>query len=119
MELPPVVMSAGCRLQPMEAQLGLGSYSSSGSLFVAVVKPAHLGQFDHQPEFGWLNRSGLRSIFAHRQMSPRALVIIKVGSQDPSQRRLVQDNDVVQAFAPYRSHKSFGIRVLPRRPWRG
>jgi hypothetical protein len=24
---------------------------------------------------------------------------------------------VVQAFAPYRSHKSFGIGVLPRRPW--
>jgi len=31
---------------------------------------------------------------------------------------LAEDNDVIEALSPYRSHKALGIRVLPGRPWR-
>jgi hypothetical protein len=43
---------------------------SGGPSFVAVVKAADLGQFDHWPDFRWLDSSRLRCILSQSQMGP-------------------------------------------------
>src|SRR5215472_13270878 len=48
-------------------------------------------------------------------MRARLLVVLKIASQNPPQRRLVPHNDVIQALAPNRSDQSFHIWILPRR----
>ena len=48
-------------------------------------------------------------------MRARLLVVMKIASQSPPQRRLVPHNDVIQALAANRSDQSFHIGILPRR----
>ena len=43
------------------------------------------------------------------------MAVGKVGLQDSVQVLLTEDNDVIEAFSPYRSHKPFGVEILPRR----
>jgi hypothetical protein len=43
---------------------------SGGPSFGAVVKAADLGQFDHWPDFRWLDSSRLRCILSQSQMCP-------------------------------------------------
>jgi hypothetical protein len=42
---------------------------------------------------------------------------MRLGLQDSAQMRLVQDDDMVNTFAPDRSDQPFGKAVLPRRGW--
>jgi hypothetical protein len=48
-------------------------------------------------------------------MRARLLVVMKIASQNPPQRRLVPHNDVIQALPANRSDQSFHIWILPRR----
>src|SRR6266849_10327086 len=48
-------------------------------------------------------------------MRARLLVVMKIASQSPPQRRLLPHNDVIQALAANRSDQSFHIWILPRR----
>src|SRR6202051_1166792 len=48
-------------------------------------------------------------------MRSHAVVIVRIVFQTPTQRFLVQDNDVVQTLAPDRSDQPFGKAILPRR----
>src|SRR5256885_17073783 len=48
-------------------------------------------------------------------MRARLLVIMKIASQSPPQRRLVPHNDVIQALASNRPDQPFHIWILPRR----
>src|SRR6266849_9638738 len=48
-------------------------------------------------------------------MRARLLVVMKIASQSPPQRRLLPHNDVIQALAANRSDQSFYIWILPRR----
>src|SRR3977135_2450987 len=52
-------------------------------------------------------------------MRSDAVVIVSIGFQNPAQRRLAQDNDVVHTLTPDRSDQPFGKAVLPRRGWCG
>src|SRR3984957_17655368 len=52
-------------------------------------------------------------------MRSEAIVIVGIGSQDPTQMHLTQDNDVVHTLTPYRSDQPFGKAILPRRGWCG
>jgi hypothetical protein len=47
------------------------------------------------------------------------VVIASIGSQDPAQMRLTQDDEMVHTLAPDRSDKPFGKAILPRRGRRG
>jgi hypothetical protein len=48
-------------------------------------------------------------------MGSDLVVITSVGSQDPTQMRLTQDNDVVHTLAADRPDEPLGKAVLPRR----
>src|SRR5664280_181915 len=48
-------------------------------------------------------------------MRSHAVIIVRIGFQNPTQMLLAQDNDVVQTLAPDRSDQPFGKAVLPRR----
>src|SRR3984893_8304222 len=47
------------------------------------------------------------------------VVVASIRSQNPTQMRLAQDNDVVHTFTPDRSDQPFDKPILPRRGWRG
>ena len=51
-------------------------------------------------------------------MAPGLVIIGKVASQDVLEMRLVQDNYVIQALAPYAADQPLDERILPRRAWR-
>src|ERR1700761_3781111 len=51
-------------------------------------------------------------------MSPYLVVITHVRKQDVTEVSLAEHNNVVKAFPSDRTDQPFGIRVLPRRPWR-
>src|ERR1700720_2920412 len=50
-------------------------------------------------------------------MRSDAIIIVGVGFQEPTQMRLAEDNDVVQALAPDRSDQPLGKAILPGRGW--
>ena len=53
-----------------------------------------------------------------RQMWLRVVIILEVRFQNSPQVILIQDDQVVQTFAAYRSNHPFTKRVLPGQPWR-
>src|SRR6516162_10014227 len=58
-------------------------------------------------------------VFAERQVSARAQVIGEIEIQKATQRRLVKHYHVVQALASNGADEALGVRILPRRLWRG
>jgi hypothetical protein len=52
-------------------------------------------------------------------MGTDAIVIVGIGSEDPVQMGLAQDQDMVQAFSPDRADEAFYVSVLRRRAGRG
>src|SRR3974377_1997420 len=48
-------------------------------------------------------------------MRSNGVVIASIGSNDPAQMRLTQDDEMVHALAPDRPDQSFGKAILPRR----
>jgi hypothetical protein len=46
-------------------------------------------------------------------MSPRAIVVVGIGAQHAAQMHLAEDDQVVQAFPPYRADQSLDVPVLP------
>ena len=41
------------------------------------------------------------------------MVVREVGFQDTMEMALAEDDDMVEAFSPYRAHEALGIWVLP------
>jgi hypothetical protein len=54
-------------------------------------------------------------VLVQRAMSPRFVVIARVGLQDPVEVPFAQDNNMVGALATDRSNQPFGEAVLPGR----
>src|SRR6202171_3205071 len=52
-------------------------------------------------------------------MCSDVVVVTSIGSQDPAQMRLTENDDMIQAFAADRPDQPFGKSILPRRGWRG
>src|SRR5665647_1802272 len=50
-------------------------------------------------------------------MSSDVVVIACVGSQNPPQMRLAQDDKMIHTLAPHRSDQPFGKAILPGRAW--
>lgn len=54
-----------------------------------------------------------RRILGQRQMRPGFIVIAGVGSEDPAQMGLAEDDDMIEAFAADRADQSLHMPVLP------
>src|SRR6202047_2171842 len=52
-------------------------------------------------------------------MCTDVVVVTSIGSQDPAQMRLTENDDMIQALAADRSDQPFGKAILPRRGWGG
>jgi hypothetical protein len=68
---------------------------------------------------GWLYRTRLGAILVQREMSAASVVVLKVCRQHTAQVMLIEDEDVIEAFATDRADDAFDIGVLPRRSRRG
>ena len=79
-----------------------------------MMKSADLWNFDDLAKDGRLDRSAVRRIFFKRQMRSALFVVFEIVLQDSTQPGLIEDNEVVQAFAPNGTDESLDIGVLPR-----
>src|SRR5580700_7484570 len=70
---------------------------------VAMVHTTDLGDGDDFSDLGNLYRPLLRAIFVQRKMRPGEMVIIEVRCEDLTQMALVEDDEVVQTLAAYRT----------------
>src|SRR6202022_4529253 len=52
-------------------------------------------------------------------MCSDVVVVTSIGSQDPAQMRLTENDDMIQALAADRPDQPFGKSILPRRGWGG
>ena len=59
-----------------------------------------------------------RRILLQGEMRARAIVIFHVRQQQVTEVALAEHDNVVEAFPSDRTDQSFGIPVLPWRPWR-
>src|SRR5260370_6711400 len=65
-----------------------------------------------------LHGTAKRGVLSECKMGTGAIVIVGVGSEDPVQMGLAQDQDMVQAFSPDRADEPFYVSVLPGRAGR-
>ena len=79
-----------------------------------MMQSADLGNFDHPAKRGRLDRSADRRIFLEREVSSKMFVVLEVIFQDATQSVFIEDNDVIQAFAPNGTDQPLDIGVLPR-----
>src|SRR5258708_38606739 len=105
----------------MSTGLVLHSHASVGSLFrsdglasVKMMQAADLWNLDHVTEQGRLDRSAERCIFFERQMRTATFVVIEIILEYSAQPSLMEDNDVVQAFAPNGTDETLNVGILPR-----
>jgi hypothetical protein len=87
----------------------------SGSLAdVPMVETADLGQF-HDVAHAWrVDGPWLGCVLPKREMRSGLVVVGEVGLEDPTEMLLAEDDDMVEAFSTYRTHKALGVWVLPR-----
>src|SRR2546430_7887557 len=88
---------------------------------VAVVEAADVGQGNNAAVLGWLDGARLGCILLKREMRPPAGVVAEVAEQATTKVLLVEDDDMVEQFAPDGADHPLSERerVLPRRTWRG
>ena len=80
-----------------------------------MVQAADLWKGDNGACRGWLYGPGLWTILAEREMCPALVVILKIIRQHTAQVTLIEDDDVIEAFATDRADDALDIGVLP---WR-
>ena len=80
-----------------------------------MVEATNLGELDDGARLGSMYGPRLGSVFVQRQMRPRTVIVVKVGSQDSPQVSLAQDDHVIEALSPDRTYDSLDVGILPRR----
>ena len=80
-----------------------------------MMESANLWKGDDLACFGALNRPRDGTVLTQGQVSARAVVVVKVGCKNAPKVPLVDDDQVVEAFPPYRADHPFNERVLPGR----
>ena len=96
-----------------------GGTGSGCAPLVAMVQAADLWEGNNGTCGGWLYRPRLRAILAEREMCAAPVVVVEVRRQHTAQVTLVEDDDVIEAFAADRADDAFDIGVLPWRSRRG
>src|SRR5207302_2949152 len=79
------------------------------------MQAADFRNLDHLTERRKLDRSVDGRIFFERQMRTASFVVFEIILQNPAQPGLMENNDVIQAFATDGAHQSFRKGILPRR----
>jgi hypothetical protein len=77
---------------------------------VAVVQAADFGKLHDPAGRGELDRPGVWSILAEREMGPRVMVVGEVSGQDTAELSLTEDEHVIQALTPNRADEPWDAR---------
>src|SRR6516164_6361512 len=86
-----------------------------GAAFVVMMQTAHFTKLHHST-LGWrLYSSGLRCVFAERQVSSPPMVRSAVRGECPMQKAFAEYDDMIQALAANGPHEPFHVGPLPRR----
>src|SRR5207253_5274190 len=91
------------------------SFRSGSFARVKLMQAADFRNLDHLTERRKLDRSVDGRIFFERQMRTASFVVFEIILQNPAQPGLMENNDVIQAFATDGAHQSFRKGILPRR----
>src|SRR5258708_38566997 len=83
-----------------------------------MMQAADLRDGEDSSDPAWLDRARGGAILVECKMRPRSVVVFDVGGKDTTQMALVEDHDVVEAFATDRTDHALDVRVLPGRAWR-
>ena len=111
---PRKAIAAGDDARHRDGGAGLVTVSGSGcATLVAMVQTADLWEGDNGAGRGWLYGPRLRTILAEREMRAASVVVLKVCRQHTAQVTLIEDDDVIEAFAADRADDSLDIGVLP------
>ena len=78
------------------------------------MQAGYLRDGDNSSDAAMLNRAGVGAILVERKMSASALVVVDIRGQDAAQMALVEDHDVIQTLATYRTDHTLDVGVLPR-----
>ncbi len=105
-----------------ELQRCLRPWARAGSgreALVAVMEPADLRKRRDLATADRLHRPSEGRILVQRQVTSGAMIIVQVGYQDPVKMAFVQDDDMIETFAPDRTDNALDVRRLPGRARRG
>jgi len=80
-----------------------------------VVESANLRELNDPAELRTLRLSGLRRILVERKMRARSVVVAEVAAQNSPQMAFVENDHMVEAFAPDGTDDAFDIRIQIRR----
>ena len=81
---------------------------------VKVMQAADFWNLDHLTERRKLDGSADGRIFFERQMRTASFVVFEIILQNPAQSGVMENDDVIQAFATDGAHQSFRKGILPR-----
>jgi hypothetical protein len=87
---------------------------SSSFARVKVMQAADFWNLDHMTKRGKLDGSADGCIFSERQMRAASFIVFEIVFQYPAQPGLMENDDVIQAFAPNGTNQAFRVGVLPR-----
>jgi len=79
-----------------------------------MMQTAHLRERDDLACRGRLYAARLRTILVEREMCSGPVLILKIARQDAPQVTLVEDDNVIQAFASDRADEALDIWISAR-----
>src|SRR5262245_1977001 len=79
-----------------------------------MVKTADLGDRDDCACGRRTGRSLIGRVLLEAEMRAAPMIIADIGRKNPSEMRLIDDDDVIEALASDRSDQPFDVGVLPR-----
>jgi hypothetical protein len=83
------------------------------------MQPTKLREGDSASRGSWVYGASFRTILVEREMCSSLVMILKICRQNPAQVALIEDDDVIEAFAANLPNDALDVRVLPWRPRRG
>jgi hypothetical protein len=85
--------------------------------FIVMMEIAHLRNCHHGSEPRWLDRASLGCVHGQRTVGAPAMIIRKVAGQQAHEMTFMEDDHMIQAFAPDAANETLDVWILPRRPW--
>src|SRR5262245_4030517 len=84
------------------------------SPLISVVQSTDVGDCDDLAQGSVGRSSVIRSVFAKGKMCARLMVIADMSRENPSEMRLIDDDDVIEALALDRPDQPVDVGILPR-----
>ena len=91
--------------------------SSRRSPLIMMMQPTYFWHFPDQSNLRLFNSPQLWTIHGLRPAREPVMIIAEVCGQEPPQMSLVQDGQVIQAFAANTPDEPLDVGVLPRTSW--